>query len=92
MFPVEQNQQSVGNRISFHVSDLHPSPNLLEQLQCIWSLLYEQGGGGGGEGVAECRTQGGEMLLTLPVGWQVSAMRSEEVGCFCEVAGVSMLL
>ena len=53
-FPVERNQQSVGkcmHRILFrvsqlHPSPLHPSPNLLEQLQCIWSLLYEQGVGG----------------------------------------------
>ena len=32
----------------------------------------------GGEGVgAECRMQGGEMLLTLAVGWRASALRKQ---------------
>ena len=46
--------------------------------------------GGGGEG-AERRTQGGEMLPTLAVGWRASALRSEEAGRFLEVAGVSVV-
>ena len=41
------------------------------------------------------RMQGGEMLLTLMVGWQASVVRSvvrgEEAGCFCKVAGMSIV-
>ena len=40
----------------------------------------------GGVGVGtECKTQGGEMLLMLVVGWRTSALKSEEAGCFCKV-------
>ena len=38
-------------------------------------------------GIVERRTRGGEMLLMLAVGWRASALRGEEAGCFCEVAG-----
>ena len=41
--------------------------------------------------VAEVRTQGGEMLLILAVGWQASAVRCEKVGHFCKVAGMSIV-
>ena len=41
-------------------------------------------------GVAEHRTQGGEMLPTLAVGWRVSELRGKEAGHFREVAGVSI--
>ena len=37
------------------------------------------------------RVQGGEMLTTLAVGWRALALRSEEAGCFREVAGVSIV-
>ena len=39
----------------------------------------------------EGRAQGGEMLLTLTVGWRASALKNEEVGRFCEIAGVSII-
>ena len=42
-------------------------------------------------GVTECRTRGGEMLPTLAGGWRASALRGEEAGPFCEVAGVSIV-
>ena len=41
---------------------------------------------------AERRTQGGEMLLTLAVGWRASAVKGEEAGHFCEVAGMSIVV
>ena len=100
-FPVERNQQSVGkcmHRILFRVSQLHPSP--LHPSPTSWSNsnasgLYSVSREWGAEhealGIAECRTWGGEMLPTLLVGWWVSAMRSEEVGCFCKVVGVSIV-
>ena len=47
--------------------------------------------GGRGWVGAEHRTQGGEMLPTLAVGWRASVLRSEEAGGFCEVAGVSIV-
>ena len=57
-----------------------------------------KGGGGGGvgaerevRGVAERRTQGGEMLPTLAGGWRASALRGKEAGRFREVAGVSIV-
>ena len=31
------------------------------------------------------------MVLILAVGWQASAVRGEEVGRFCKVAGVSII-
>ena len=31
------------------------------------------------------------MLPTLVVGWRASVLRREEAGCFCEVAGVSIV-
>ena len=43
------------------------------------------------QGVAECTTQGKKMLPTLAVGSQPSAVRSEEAGCFYEVAGMSIV-
>ena len=42
-------------------------------------------------GVAERRTGGGEMLPTLVVDRQASAMRDKEAECFHEVAGVSIV-
>ena len=36
-------------------------------------------------------TRGGEMLPMLVVGWRGSLLRDEEAGCFCEVAGVSIV-
>ena len=42
-------------------------------------------------GVAEGRTRGGEMLLTVAVGWRASALRGEEAGRFREVASVSIV-
>ena len=55
-----------------------------------------KGGGGVGakykaRGVTKRRTRGGEMLPKLAVSWQVSKLRSEEAGCFREVAGVSII-
>ena len=41
--------------------------------------------GGGGQ------AQGEEILPTLAVGWQASALRGEEAGRFREVAGVSII-
>ena len=41
-------------------------------------------------GVAERRMRGGEMLLTLGVDWQASAVRDDEAECFRKVAGVSI--
>ena len=40
---------------------------------------------------AERRTQGGEMLPMLAVGWRASTLRDEEAGRFREVAGVSIV-
>ena len=40
-------------------------------------------------GIAKRRMQGGEMLLTLAVDWQSSAVRDEEADRFRKVAGVS---
>ena len=42
-------------------------------------------------GIVERRTQGGEMLPTLVVGWRASALRGEEAGRFHEVADVSII-
>ena len=41
----------------------------------------------GGEGQA----RGGEMFLTLQVGWQALTLRAEEAGHFRKVAGVSIV-
>ena len=41
-------------------------------------------------GVAERRMRGGEMLPTLGVDWQASAVRDDEAKCFCKVAGMSI--
>ena len=43
-------------------------------------------------GIAERRMPGGEMLSILAVGWQTSAVRGKEAGCFCDVAGVSIIV
>ena len=56
-----------------------------------YSMSREWGAEHEALGIAECRTRGGEMLPTLLVGWWVSVMRSEEVGCFCKVVGVSIV-
>ena len=40
---------------------------------------------------AKRRTRGREMLLTLAVGWQTSALRGKEAGRFRKVAGVSIV-
>ena len=48
-------------------------------------------GGGWGPSVGHCQVRGGEMLTTLAVGWQALALRSEEPGRFCKVAGVSIV-
>ena len=61
--------------LQFHHRDLQPD--------CV---RVSTGGVG-----AERRMLGGEMLPTLAVGWQASALRSEEAGCFGEVAGVSIV-
>ena len=45
-------------------------------------------GGGWGPSASHRRAQGGEMLPTLPV---ALALRSKEAGCFCEVAGMSIV-
>ena len=42
-------------------------------------------------GIAECRTQGREMLPTLAVDWQASTVRDKEAGRFHKVAGVSIV-
>ena len=42
--------------------------------------------------VAECRMRGGEMLPTLALSWQASALRAKEAGRFRKVAGVSIML
>ena len=39
----------------------------------------------------EAWTRCGEMLLMLVVDWQAPAVRGEEVGCFCNVAGASIV-
>ena len=39
----------------------------------------------------EHRMRGREMLPTLVVGWQASALRDKEAGQFHEVAGVSIV-
>ena len=46
---------------------------------------------GRGEVGAERRMRGGELVPTLAVGWRASASRGEKAGCFCEVAGVSIV-
>ena len=43
-------------------------------------------------GIAEHRMGGGEMLLTLAVGWRASAVRGEEAGHFRKVVGVSIIV
>ena len=42
-------------------------------------------------GGAKCKERGGEMVLILVVGWRASAVRGEEAGRFCKVAGVSII-
>ena len=37
------------------------------------------------------RSEGGEILPMLVVGWQASVLRDEEAGRFCEVAGMSIV-
>ena len=41
--------------------------------------------------VAKRRARSRDMLLKLVIGWRASAMRGEEAGHFCEVAGVSII-
>ena len=53
-------------------------------LHCYLSL------GGWRPSASRRRTQSGEMLPTLPVGWRASALRGEKAGRFREVAGVSI--
>ena len=55
--------------------------------QTPFSHRHMQGMGGG----AKRRMRSGEMYPTLAVGWQASVMRGEEAGCFCKVAGVSII-
>ena len=40
---------------------------------------------------AKRRTQGGEMLPTLAIGWRASVLKDEETGRFREVPGVSIV-
>ena len=42
-------------------------------------------------GVVKRRMRSREMLPMLVVDWRVSAVRGEEAGHFCEVAGVSII-
>ena len=44
---------------------------------------------GGGTGWGQARDR--EMLPTLAVSWWASALRGEEAGRFCKVAGVSIV-
>ena len=41
--------------------------------------------------VAKRRTRGRDMLPKLVIGWRASAVRGEEAGHFCEVAGVPII-
>ena len=57
------------------------NPAAREGREKLPSSKYTLGWGVG----AECRMQGREMLPTLVVSWQVSAVRGEEAGHFHEV-------
>ena len=77
--------------LPFHHGDLEPDCVGVSTRSRHLSLYFSHFGGEGGEGCGEYEAQGGEMLLTLAVGWRASALRGEEVGRFCEVAGVSIV-
>ena len=47
---------------------------------------------GGGASVGHRRVRDREMLPTLVVGRQTLALRSEEAGCFHELAGMSIVV
>ena len=57
---------------------------------CTARKLGGGGGGGGLEGTKH-RMWSREMLPTLMVGWRASVLRGKEAGCFCEVAGMSIV-